>query len=180
MAHFARGLSKTKDVGHCIEDIFGKSLNVESQCRLLVYSLETTRHHHFVIPNWLSEIYFQQLESSNNTNTQTVETIIDSIFYNQPMTSVRKNLQPRNILADYLSIKQLNIHPAIITTLIVLCGGLNFNQCSYVTPDYMTPEVLIKFIPSTMYRSTAVSDIFLNYFSDATASSFKPKTRIFY
>ena len=162
--NLAIGLKEMKSVSILIEHLFQKNTNIKDLCRFFTLSLEYDRDGVCQMPEWLPKIYFLRLEASDDTNEELVTTI-DSIFHCLSNSIWSNKLQLSNPLVDVLEASKENIHPTMLSLLIILCGGLYENhQHEFSLEDY-TPKP-IQFDASRMHRSTPLADVLIAYFTE--------------
>lgn len=118
------GLEKSNVVSLLIEHLFNDSTNMTRLCHFLALSLTNYKSVWFRVSNYLSKSYFLRLEASIET-CESHMTTVDSIFYHMNSEISCDNLQLSNELIDILKMKTSILHPAILSLLIILCGGLH-------------------------------------------------------
>lgn len=161
--YLVHGLIEANAVSLLIEHLFHVSTAATQLCQFFALSLVKDRDDYFVVPDWLSKTSFLRLEATVDTS-ENLETMFDSIFYYMNNKTIHNRLYLSSCLIETLATNTPIMHPAILSLLIVLCGGLHHFETEFILDDYK-PEP-IQFDASRMHRSTPLSGLLLTYFTN--------------
>jgi hypothetical protein len=157
------GLSKMTEVPSFIKEFFDQTTNREALCRLLLYSLDYEDRDHWSPPPWLSKSIYTDLDYFLDNNEE-IETIIDFALRSQIDTSADiLDVSRSNSLSMFLLEKTIvasDIHPAVLSVIIALCGGL---YCQQIDAEHVSRA---QFDSTRMHRSTPLSHLLITYFID--------------
>ncbi|UJR12034.1 hypothetical protein I4U23_016212 [Adineta vaga] len=123
--YFISGMIEMQMICYFTENLLCQEINGEILRQIFVNSLEKNENDKILWKSWMSETHLLKLESCHGVNVD-VQTTVDWILRHRSDESHEYTiLQMANRFADNLIVKNTNMCPAVLSLLIILCGGLH-------------------------------------------------------